>query len=153
MVCPLIEKFFALISNANNKGDNMGDLVQLLVYLKATIDSLQAQLIDAQSSLDVAIKQAYDKGYADGVASIPVSDKIYSQEEAQALIDAAVEPLNATIIGLTGQIEELKLKIDQSALEIDAKIQAAVDAAIAQVIADYESTQVDDSAFLAKYKK
>ena len=49
----------------------MGILEQL-VALMASLNALQTQLADAQVALEVATKEAYDKGFVDGVASVPV---------------------------------------------------------------------------------
>ncbi len=103
----------------------MGDLVKLLTDLGNTIAGLQAQLADAQAALDVAVKQAYDKGFADGVASVPKGDKIYSQEEADALVKAAVDPLQAQIVEMQAKVEELQKQVDGMGEKLE---QAKIDA-------------------------
>ena len=104
-----------------NKGDNMGDLVQLLMTLKATIDGLQQQLTDAQAALDVAVKASYDKGFADGVASVqvPPTDKIYTQADLDNAVKLAVDPLMAKISDLEAVVAGIDVKISDA---VNAKI-------------------------------
>ena len=116
----------------------MESLVQLLEGLKNSIDALQKQLEDAQASLAVEVKEAYDKGFVDGVASVPKVDKLYSQEEADAFVLAAVEPLQAEISGLLAKIEEL-------GGSIQPKIDEAIAAFKAELKAKYQAAQAEES--------
>lgn len=78
------------------------DLLKILQDLVATINVLQAQLADVPAALEAAKKLSYDEGFAAGVASVPppVSDKIFSQEELDAKLAEAIEPLEKKIVEL-----------------------------------------------------
>lgn len=114
------------------------DIVKLLQDLAATIAALQTQLADAQAAAESIAKEAYDKGFADGVASVPVSDKIYSQAELDAAVASATEPLH-------GQIAELQVKVSELEASIDQKVGEAVAALKADLLAKYEEQQVAES--------
>lgn len=81
-------------------------IVEQLTALVAMLNELQAKLSDAQMALEVATKEAYDKGFADGVASVPpvVSDKIFSQAEVDQMIMDAMLPLQK-------KVEELEVLV------------------------------------------
>jgi hypothetical protein len=99
------------------------DLIQMLNDLVLKISDLQAKLADAQMALDEQIKIAYDKGYNDGVASIPApvpSDKIYSQEELDAIVQSALEPVNAKV----AELEVIVAGIDQKVADAVAQMKA-----------------------------
>jgi hypothetical protein len=103
------------------------DLIQMLNGMVALISELQAKLADTQAALDEQIKIAYDKGYNDGVASIPVpvpSDKIYSQEELDAAIAVAMEPLVAKIAELDAVVAGIDQKVADAVIAM--KLELAV---------------------------
>ena len=103
------------------------DLIQMLNDLVAKINDLSAKLADAQVALDEQIKIAYDKGYNDGVASVPApvpSDKIYSQEELDAAIAASMEPLVAKIAELDAVVAGIDQKIADAVVGMKAELMA-----------------------------
>ena len=117
----------------------MEGLVALLNGLKETIDSLQAKLVDAQASLDEAVKKAYDEGFAAGVASVPVNDKVYSQAEVDAKIAEAVQALNEKVLMLEDQVKMLQEGQDKAVAEALAAFKA-------DLKAKYEEQQVAETA-------
>lgn len=102
------------------------DLVQLLKDLAASIAALTSQLADAQAAADAAAKMSYDKGFADGVASVPAGggDKIYSQAELDAAVTAAVQPLSDQVTALTAQVAAMQGQIDQAVADAVAALKA-----------------------------
>jgi hypothetical protein len=119
------------------------DLVKLLADLVGAIgaiDALKGQLADAQASADALAKlkfdEGYSKGFEDGVASAPKSDKIYSQEEADALIKAVVDPL-------TAQVADLQVKMDAMKVEGEAAVEAAKAQVKAEIKASLDQFEAD----------
>lgn len=104
----------------------LNDLVANVSALQGQIAELQAKLIDAQAELDRVAKESYDKGFADGVASVPVSDKVFSQAEADALVASAVEPLKKEIEGLKLAVEAAKIEAEKSVKDGIAAMKAAL---------------------------
>lgn len=105
-----------------------------LQTLLASLAALQQEVVDAQALVD----QAYQKGFADGVASVvvpPASDKIYSEEELQAKVAEAVAPLQK-------KIEELEVVV----AGVDQKIADALAAFKAELLAKYNEFQVAETA-------
>lgn len=123
-------------SSPQKIGVNM-DLVALLNSLVASIAALQAQLADAQKAADDLAKVKYDEGFAAGVASVVVSDKIYSQAELDAKIAEAVAPLNAKIVELDVKVAELSAAVVAEAGKLVAYK--------AELLAKYEAQQVAES--------
>lgn len=119
------------------------DLVQLLSGLLESLSQLQAKLADADQAAQDLARSKYEQGFAAGVASvsIPVSDKIFSQAE----VDAMVLPLQESILSLQSQI-------DQMQAQIDAKVSQAVAAFKAELLAKYEAQQVVESASETGFK-
>lgn len=104
------------------------DLITLLINLSASIDALKQQLVDAQA----AAQAQYDKGFADGVASVKPG---FSQADIDAAVAAAISPLNDQIASLQAQIDSTQSQID-----------AAVAAYKVQVQAAYAKEKADDAA-------
>ena len=105
-----------------------------LQTLLASLAALQQQVVDAQALVD----QAYQKGFADGAASVvvpPASDKIYSEEELQAKIKEALFPLEEKITSLEAEISLLPEKIEEG-----------VAAFKAELLAKYNELQVAETA-------
>lgn len=104
-----------------------------LQTLLASLVALQQQAVDAQA----LVEQAYQKGFVDGVVSVPpiVSEKIYTQEELDAKIQEALLPLNEKVAALEAEI----------AL-VPEKIVAGVALIKAELLAKYEELQVAESA-------
>jgi hypothetical protein len=104
-----------------------------LQTLLASLLSLQQEVADAKALVD----QAYQKGFADGAASVsvPPSDKLYSEEELQAKIKEALFPLEEKITSLEAEISLLPQKIEEG-----------VAAFKAELLAKYNELQVAETA-------
>lgn len=111
-----------------------------LQTLLASLAALQQQVVDAQALVD----QAYQKGFADGVASVPpiVSEKIYTQEELDAKIQEALFPLQAKIAELEMVVAGIDQKIADAIIAFKAdllvkvkEIDAIEDSALEAVLA------------------
>lgn len=79
------------------------DILAQLQALVSLINELQAKLVDAEAALSESAKIAYDKGFADGAASVvvtPPTDKLYSEEELQTKIKEALFPLEEKLLPL-----------------------------------------------------
>lgn len=108
-----------------------------LQSLLAALAAMQQQVVDAQALVD----QAYQKGFAEGVASVqvPVSDKIFSQAEVDQMLADAVAPLQKKVEELEAIVAGFDQKVaDALALfkadlllkvkEVDAIEDAALEA-------------------------
>lgn len=120
-------------------------LLSQLATLLPMIEELKVKLAESQVALDEVAKLKYDEGFAAGVASViipPVSDKIFSQAEADALVAAAVAPLEARVV-------ELEAKVTELSADIGSQVAAGVAAAMvdfkASLLAKYEEQQVAES--------
>lgn len=82
------------------------DLLKLLQDLVVQLAAAQLALADAPKALEDAKKMSYDEGVASVV--IPVSDKIYSQVELDAMIVSAQEPLKLQIVDLEAKLAALQ---------------------------------------------
>jgi uncharacterized small protein (DUF1192 family) len=117
------------------------NFLELLTSMVAQIGELQTALQDAQATADKLVKEAYDKGFADGVASVPpVGEDTtpFSQADIDAAVAAAVAPMNEQIVALQAEVEGLKAQIEQVKSE-------AVAAFKAELLAKYEEMQVVES--------
>lgn len=110
--------------------------------MKELLASLLTQLAEFQASFEVEIANAHAAGFAEGVASVSVGEKIYSQEE----MDAALLPLNA-------KIDELNVAMSSLSLEVDAKILSEVSKVKADLLAAYEASQVAESVVETGFKE
>lgn len=117
------------ICRIHKKGKKMNDLIALLQGLSASIAALQAQLVDAQA----AAQAQYDKGFADGKASVSGD---FTQADIDAAVKAAVDPLNAQILDLQGQLSGVQGQIDAAVLQAKSDLKVAVKALIASEDAD-----------------
>lgn len=116
-------------------GGFMENILSLLNSLQASIAGLQSQLSDAQAAVDQVSKEAYDKGFAEGVAfGSPDSDKIYSQAE----FDAAIAPLQA-------QVTDLQAQVDAAAAGVEAAVAEKVAAFKADLKSKWEASQASES--------
>jgi len=113
------------------------DILAQLQALVGLINELQAKLVDAEAALNESVKVAYDKGFADGVASVPpvVSEKIYTQEELDAKIQEALLPLQA-------KVAELEVVVSG----IDQKIADGVAMVKSELLIKYNELQVAETA-------
>lgn len=101
-------------------------ITQLLNNLKAQIEALQLQLADTSAAAAQIASENYDKGFADGVASMQ-SDKIYSQAELDAAIASVKSEMQLVIDGLNIQVLEAQTKVGDMQLVIDG-MKAELDA-------------------------
>ncbi len=114
------------------------DLALLLNGLVASINELQAKLADANNAAQELANQKYEEGFAAGVASVPVSEKIYTQAELDAAVQASVLPLQEQIVSLQAQVDGMQA-------QIDAKVAEAMALFKADLLAKYEAQQVVES--------
>lgn len=96
------------------------DILKLLSDLAASIEALKASLVNAQGQLDVLSKAKYDEGFAAGVASVGVGDKLYSQIE----VDAMLMPVKAELEALKA---DLPNQINAAIAALKSEILAKVD--------------------------
>jgi hypothetical protein len=110
---------------------------ELVMAMKFDAEQVVAKHDAVLSALEVDLKQAEDKGFDLGLAQagVPAGDKIYTEADLQAEIVKAKE-LAASEAMVAAEV------VKQEAL---AKLKA-------EMVADFEAAQVDDSAFLAKWK-
>lgn len=114
------------------------DILAQLQAIVSLINELQAKLVDAEAALSESAKIAYDKGFADGAASVvvtPPTDKLYSEEELQTKIKEALFPLEEKITSLEAEIALLPQKIEEG-----------VAAFKAELLAKYNELQVAETA-------
>ena len=112
------------------------DLLKMLSDLGAAITDLQNQL-EAAKALAVT---EYDRGFAKGVKSTQgeASDKIYSQAELDAKLEEAIDAVSA-------EIESLKAELEATKASVEPKIEEAIKAFKADLLAKYEEQQVAES--------
>lgn len=105
------------------------DLAKLFSDFASALEALKQQLADAQAALDQAKKASYDQGFADGVASVVPSDKVFSQAEVDAMkagFQSMIDGLNGQIDALNKQVMALQASIDQAVADGVAKAKADV---------------------------
>lgn len=107
------------------------DLITLLNNLVASIDALKLQLADAQ----VAAQAQYDKGFADGVASVQPG---FTQADIDAAVAAAVQPLNDSIAALQLQLEGVPAQVASAVNSAKAELKLAL-------LEAYEAAQASES--------
>lgn len=116
------------------------NVIELLNGLVAQIQGLQQALVDAQAAVELVRKEAYDKGFADGVASVPVSgDKIYSQADLDKAVADAVGPLNEKIVALQAQVDGIPGQIDAAVAQAKVDIKAQIKTLLQAEEADLEA--------------
>jgi hypothetical protein len=110
---------------------------ELVMAMKFDAEQVVAKHDAVLSALEVDLKQAEDKGFDMGLAQagVPAGDKIYTEVQLQE------EKAIAASIAKSEAMVEAEL-IKQEAL---AKLKA-------EMVADFEASQVDDAAFIAKWK-
>lgn len=108
------------------------DLIKLLQDLVASIDALKLQLVDAQA----AAQANYDKGFADGKASVSGG---FSQADLDAAVKAAVDPLNAQIAAMQLQLDGVQGQIDSAVSQAKEGVKSAVSALVDAEDADLKS--------------
>lgn len=130
--------------------------IEKTAELKSALSSAQLQMtqwIESAIGIEVEIegekKASYDKGFADGKASMgEPGDKIYSQVE----MDAAVSESNAKFEEMKASYDEMKPKFDELVLkvaEMESGLQGKIDEAVAAFKVDlakkYEDLQVAET--------
>lgn len=113
------------------------DVTQLLTDALLKITELQTQVNQALVLVPEEIKKAFEQGKAEGLAETGV-EKIYTKEEADALVSAAVEPLKAEIDALKADLETLKADFETQKV-------ALVDTAIDEILKEYDAKQVAET--------
>lgn len=109
------------------------DIKALLDGLAAQIALLQAQLVDTQAAADSIAKENYDKGFADGVASVPVGGGSFTQADIDAAVAAAVQPLNDQVAAMQATIDTIPDQIHAAVLAEDADLAAKIKPLIDQL--------------------
>lgn len=136
------------------------DIMELFKSMVAHVAQLQSQLQDAQSVLEQLKKQSYEQGVLDGKNSManPDNAKIYTKEEAEAMVANSTAELSAKVSTLEAELETVKsdLATAQSDLatvqaDVDAKISAAVLAKQQEIIAKVADAQLDNALVIAEY--
>lgn len=127
------------------------DIIKLLEDLKATIDGLQSALGDAKAAAEQIAKENYDKGFADGVASVPVdSEKKYTQADLDAAVQAVRDQTSAEVEALRLEIANLKSELEQAKRDVAGQIEQAVKSAIqsfkSELKAKFAEQQAKESA-------
>lgn len=110
--------------------------------MNEVLAGLIEQITALKVVLEAEVKAAHDAGFAEGVASVSVGEKIYSQEE----LDALIAPLQA-------KIEELTITVSAMQVEFEAKVAEAVAKVKADLLAAYESEQASESAAESVFKE
>lgn len=110
---------------------------ELVMAMKFDAEQVVAKHDAVLSALEIDLKAAEDKGFDLGLAQagVPAGDKIYTEADLQAEIAKAKE-----------------LAAQEAQVKMAEEISKAVLAKQAEMVADFEAAQVDDSAFIAKYK-
>jgi flagellar capping protein FliD len=97
------------------------DLITLLTNLNNALSALQQQLADAQA----AAQAQYDKGFADGKASVTGG---FTQADIDAAVKAAVDPLNEQIAAMQSQIDSIPAQIEVARTELKAAVKSLMQA-------------------------
>lgn len=135
------------------------DIIASLNKLVADIATLQASLANAQGAAESIAKENYDKGFADGVASVPPVDgeKKFTQADLDAAVEAVRSALTVEMEALRLQVSDLQGKLDQATAELDQKIAEAVKVAIgafkAELKLKFAEQQAKESSDEAEFGK
>ena len=108
---------------------------------QSVVDGFDA--IEAQ--IDIDLKSEYDRGVADGKASMPQdgqpSDKLYSQVE----LDGMIQPLQASLVEKEAQITSMQEQVAAIQGSIDSSVEAKIAELKAVLKAEYAAQQVAES--------
>lgn len=127
-------------------------IIDRIAELKAEAEVEVQKFANLAEAAVVELKAERDAGFDEGIASagtVNQGDKIYSEEELQA----ELAPLKEKQAVLEAKVVALEEAAAAAAIAAQEALEAAVAAKQAEMVADFEGTQVDDAAFLAKYKK
>jgi hypothetical protein len=117
------------------------NLAELLKSLAAQIAELQGKLVDAEAAAASIAKENYDKGFIDGVASVPAAPEDttpFSQMDLDAAVAAAIEPMAMEIAMLKEKVAMLEVEIQEAAAK-------AVAAFKMELMSKYEAQQVAET--------
>jgi len=126
------------------------NILELVKVMVANINTLQSQLQDAQAQIEAVATESYNKGLADGKASMvtdAVTDKLYSQAELDAAVVSAVAPLKEKVAALEVEVAAVKVELEvakASVVDVDAVVAEAVKAVKLEIAAKIEDAQIDD---------
>lgn len=105
--------------------------------LLALLQDVVLKLAQAEALLAAEKKASFDAGFAAGVASVSGgSDKIYSQEELDAAVAAALAPVKEELVLLKEEIAQLKAAFQAEKDKAVADALVAFKAALAKEYAD-----------------
>jgi hypothetical protein len=109
------------------------DFIAQLQALLALVAQIQSENVDLAGKLEEAKKAAYDQGFADGVASVPVGQVGFTQEQVDAMIAVAVEPLQKKIAELEEKLVNVDQVISDKVVEFKAAFKAEILAKLKEV--------------------
>lgn len=98
-------------------------------------------IADANAAAEQIAKEAYDKGFADGVASVVPGnpDLKYTQADLDKAVADAVGPLNEKIVALQAQVDGIPGQIDAAVAQAKVDIKAQIKALLQTEEADLEA--------------
>lgn len=141
--------------------DMTGLFDEIKVHAAAIVEKIDSAAVGLEEEKAASYKAGYDTGYAEGKASVVLpsegGDKIYSQADMDNLAAVAkAEQQKADQDLFQPQID--KLSADMAAMQVvvdgfEADKQAAVEAKVQELVAEFEAAEVDNAALIAKYKK
>lgn len=130
------------------KLENLAAAVVVLSDIANLPAEYDAELADKEADAVAREGVAYNKGLADGKASMgEPSDKIYSQVE----LDGIVAPLNESIAAKDLAISAKQAELDQALAESAGKIAEALAGFKAEVKAKFEAAQASENATEAEF--
>lgn len=146
------------IRSDNMSEEQFQELLKKLEELNAKVEDVAQKSYDkgfndgkAQGDAEGfqrGFEEGYAKGKEDGLKECPTSDKIYSEEELQAKLKEAVDPLNAKIVEQEVMIAAQGSKIaEQEAkiAELEAKV-GEIDQKVQEAISNFKATVRDHLA-------
>ena len=141
--------------------DMTGLFDEIKVHASAIVEKIDAAAIGLEDEKAASYKSGYDVGYAEGKASVVLpsveGEKLYTQGDMDALAAVAKdEQAKADLAVYQPQIDALNESVAALQVKVDgfeAEKMAAVDAKVAELVAEFEAAEVDNAALIAKYKK
>lgn len=153
----------------------LAEIISAFTALQTQITELQAKLTDIENFVAAEKQASFEAGVLSKQSEIDALNAKVEELNAkiavleaggnqapgftQEQVDLMLEPLQKKIAELEvkavesdAKIIELEQKILDLNLQKELEIKAAIEAIKAEMVADFEASQVDDAAFLAKYK-
>lgn len=133
----------------------IAEILVLIVELQAKLADVDAFVAAEKAAsfdagkllgLEEGKKLGFDEGFAAGVASVPVGPGGFTQEQVDAMILAAIEPLQK-------KIEVLQLVVDGVQAQIDQKVAEALIAFKAELLVKVQEVDSIEDAALAELLK